>query len=122
METGAKQANPIDHMDPILLPCPFCGGYAEWCGAIHQDVLECSNCGVTGQTRKKWIQASLDALSGKLTREFKIYFCNVGTSEFWMWKVPELESDYFSDFGFAVYDAYKYFILKERNYYDIPRS
>lgn len=91
-------------IDPLTIPCPFCGEYPivkDWRNNIY-----CKDCEIS-LTPEEWVEGGINALVGKLARQgIRIEDKSYGETPSWAWVTDEIWVKRGS-FEEAVWDAWE---------------
>ena len=94
-------------IDPLTIPCPFCGRLPE--EADYSDWISCPDCCPRIEP-KSWIEGGINALAGKLMKEnIFVELHPPYIKPQWVWSVDRRKYTHkrFDTFEEAVFDAWK---------------
>lgn len=106
-------------IDPLTIPCPFCGRLPE--EADYDDWISCPDCCPRIEP-KNWIEGGINTLAGKLMKEnIFIGLHPFSVKKKWTWSIVCLDhNEYtrklFDSFEEAVLDAWEYLERKKHEH------
>ena len=103
-------------IDPLAIPCPFCGSLPE--EADYDDWISCPDCCPRIEP-KNWIEGGINTLAGKLMKEnFFIEPHPLSIKPKWVWCMDRRKYTHkqFDSFEEAVLDAWEYIERKKHEH------